>query len=207
MPALSLGDNVLLTINGEVYGQRIMSTFGYVVSAITGAPDDFTVFNELNVALSAAGELYAKYKLCCPNQYTPGAIWMQVIRPVRYLKRVFTNLSGDTFRDTNCYQANVCAVLLRRGSLGNRRNISTLHIPCGTDVDSLVEAVLTEGMETAVNNLGVKVKTTYTTTTGAVEFSPSILNGPLHTDVTPITVCQAQETVRVMRRRTKGIGI
>jgi len=207
MPNLTVGDNVLMTINGTLFGQRIMNTFGYVVSEMTGAQDQLTAFQQLRTLQCTNGDMIDAYYACCPIEYSIDTLVYQVIRPTRFQRIVLDNLAGGDSSIYHAYTANLASVLMRRGSLGNRKNVSTLHIPAPSESGWATNGILQSGAIGFVNGLGSFVRQTYTIALGGTKFSPSILNGPLSSDVTPIVDYAAQSTMRVMRRRTVGLGI
>jgi len=208
MPALSVGDVVQMTIRGTLFNQRIMSTFHYGISALTGAPDDSTVFSELNAAMSAAGKIQKKYLAVCPSEYVPTDVWYQVIKPVRFALRKKAWLAGTTTSTFSAGTANVAQVVYRRGAMGRRDNVSTLHIPSPTHESWIFQGLLTEDAKLALGPLCVEMLQNYSTTTGGALFYPVINNkGPLVTDITPIVDAFYDDESRVMRRRTVGRGI
>jgi hypothetical protein len=208
MSTVIAGDNVLVTFNGEVSGQRIMSTFGYVISSVTGSFDDSALAIAFQSAIAAAGKLEDAYLACCPSNYTRGLMWWQIIRPGRVIQRKLTMTSVGNNSGEIADTPNVAAVLLRRGDTANRKNISTLHVPSPTTSNWIDGGKWTVQALNALNPLCTEVGRVYSLTGGTTcTLSPSILNGPLSSNVTPITAVSVMETVRVMRRRTVGLGI
>jgi len=206
MPVLDVGDNVLVTKTARLFGQLIMSTFGYVVTEKTGAVDQDTAFSQLNIAMCAAGEVHDAYNRCCPDQMLVEDIWYQVIRPTRYRKYYKADLTTGVFSGFSANTANVASTITRVGELGRRSNISSLHVPAPTGEDWLESGNITVAGLAKLEALADACRATYTIALGSTKFSPSILNGPLAANVTPITYAFHQTTVRVMRRRTVGVG-
>jgi len=206
MPALSLGDNVLVTKNGRLHGQLIQSMFGYVVTEMTGVVSMDTAFTQLNLAICANGEVADAYNRCCPDNYIPGDIWYQVIRPTRFRKFVKADFTTGVTSGFAATAPNVACVITRVGELGRRDNISSLHLPAATDNGWIDGGTVTLAAQVKLATMSDACRTTYSVAIGSTKFSPSILNGPLAAQVTPITFAFFQFTSRVMRRRTLGVG-
>jgi len=208
MATVITGDNVLVTFNGTLCGQRVMNTFGYVVSAVTGSFDDSALAVAFQTAIAAAGKLEDAYLACMPSNYTRGLMWWQIIRPGRILRRQITMTGAGGNSGELAETANVGATILRRGDFANRKNISTLHLPAPTTSNWLDAGAFTIQAKTAYTALCTEVGRSYTLGGGTVcTLSPSILNGPLSTNVTPITAVSTGDEVRTNRRRTVGRGI
>lgn len=207
MAALAIGDNVLVTLLGDLHGQTTMSTFGYVVTGLTGDQDDGTAFGQFRDELCAANKLVDKYFMCVPTEWEPRVMWIQRIRPTRLMKRVFGYTNVGPVGGFESTTANLAAVVLRRGGLANKKNISTLHVPLATEDAAIVDGEITNEQAVFLAELGVQMKATYITDFSGATFSPSILNGPLASNVTPIIETFVKPEARVMRRRTKGYGI
>lgn len=206
MATVLAGDNVLMTINGALCGQTVMSTFCYVIESVTGSIDDTDLFGAFRTSICAAGELVDKYLACCPSNYVKGNLWFQIVRPQRIQKRVFGNSAPGGLSPYVADMPNVATTILRRGDIADRKNISTLHVPAPTTNDWIDTGSLTIEALTANQALATKVLKSYTTATFVANFYPSILNKGTSSDVTPIISASAETTSRVMRRRTVGVG-
>jgi len=208
MANIQAGDRVLVTFIGSLFEQRIMSTFCYGLSAITGVNSQSAAFDRLHAALTGAGNLVEKFRDCCAAEYSLNQVWYQVISPSRYAKYVrTTGLGLGTFALGTYRTANSAAVILRRGDFGNRHNVSVLHVPIGQTVDEQTQGVIGANIETNLVILANQMKQTVNTTTVVGSWDPVINNGPNAGDLTPITDTLVQPTVRTMRRRNVGQGI
>lgn len=207
MPTILAADQVLITINGTLHGQRVMTTFGYVVESITGSNQDDVVFAALKTKLALANGLLDKYHACMPVEYVKGELWFQIIRPVRAVKRVLTNTAAGLSSGESAETANLAGTILRRGDLGNRRNISVVHLPSPTGANWIDNGQFTVQALTAYQELADQIILDQTTVAPAATFAPSILpSNPANLPV-PISNANAQGTVRTQRRRTVGVGI
>lgn len=207
MPTLLTADRVLVTINGTLFGQRIMSTFGYVVESQTGSNQDDDAFTALRNKLCELGGLVDKYLACLPSQYVKGQIWIQDIQPTRIVKRVFTNIAAGATSGEVAETANIAGTILRRGDFANRRNVSVLHLPSPTTVNWIDQGNFTVQALTAYQALADKIILDQATTVPVVNYAPSILPKTAAGLPVPITSANAQDIVRTMHRRTVGLGI
>jgi len=208
MANIQAGDRVLVTINSILFNQRIMSMFCYGLSSITGTNSQATAFDRLHAALTASGNLLQKYRECLSPELEVNEVWYQVISPSRYAKYTRTTGLGVGLFDTGSYKtANSAAVILRRGDLGNRHNVSVLHVPIGQTTGEQTLGQIGSDLESPLAALADQLKQSVSTTTVVGTWEPVINNGPNAPDYTPITDTAVKSYVRTMRRRTVGRGI
>lgn len=207
MPALSIGDLALYTLRGSLYDQKIISTYGYLVDAITGTPDLFVALDALIEKLNDVGGIRATYLGCCPPEYHMEEEWAQKISPTRF--RAVKNVVDEfgLFTDGQARTANSAASITRRGDEAVRAAVSTLHVPIGQSGEEIAEGRVTQALLDALNVHAAQIKLDVTTVVGTVTWTPVIPN-PANPGLSiVITDAFAQDTVRVMRRRTVGLGI
>jgi len=202
---LAVGDRVMVTFRGTLAQQHILSTFWYGVSAITGVVNQTDAFTALRASLVAGGGLRPDYLACCPTNYTLDYIWIQNIRPTRWGKFTFGDNSPGTWA-ADAPTANTSGVITRRGDLAIRKAVSTLHVPISSTADVMADGLLTPAFKTPMTALAVEVIKSITTAGTVVTYFPVIDNGPGGADFQVITSAFVQETARVMRRRTVGLG-
>lgn len=208
MASLQIADRVLITVNILAFEQHLMSTFVYGVSSLTPPVTQAQAFAVLHTKVTGVGGLITTYRnVLCP-EFLVSSVWYQVISPSRYAKYEFTSGLGlGTFAAGAASSANQAAVILRRGDGASRKQISTLHVPIGQDSDCQANGGIGGGIETPLDTLASQLKDSITTATTVIQFDPVINNGPNATDFTPITITSVKPWVRVMRRRTVGLGI
>lgn len=205
MATQNLGDKILVTFFGELFNQRIMSTFWYGVSNLIGAPTVLAFSNALQTKISSVGGLEEAFLGCCPISYNLSQIWIQTVDPIRQVVTKYNRATGGAFA-FDATTANSSAVILRRGDGANRKNISTLHVPLPNLDPGAVTGSLSGAMIAAMDALAVQVRSGLALTgTGGV--FPIIRNGPGVADISPITAATTQTSIRTMRRRTLGLGI
>lgn len=211
MPLLiSAGDRVDIWVIGDFNAQRIMNTFSWGVELAPAAGVDWDNFvTTFNTHLVAAGSLIPAIRQATPVSYVITEIWYQycnIAGRFRLTKRAH-NLEGQW--PVAGSTANLAGVITRRGDLAQRNNQSNLHILAPSDTSAATGGVLTQAYKSALETIKAEIMEVriINPAAGAVSLVPVIANGPLATQVTPITTVDVQSTMRVMRRRTVGLGI
>lgn len=201
----NIGDKILVSYVGEMFGQRLLSTFWYQVNTLVGAPNTTTFANALHTFLNAAGGMREKFLACCPPQYNLVATWVQTIEPTRVVKSIYLEAQVGTYaQDANT--ANLAGVISRRGGLANRKNQSSLHVPMANLDPDMSGGTLSAGQLAALEDLSAVV-ILQAPLSGVGTAFPIIRNGTGIGDVSPILFAAPQDSVRVMRRRTLRVGI
>lgn len=205
MAAVNIGDKILITFSGSLFAQRILNTFWYQVSALTGTPNTTSFGTALNTAITGAATLKTAFLDCCPDNYNLDQTWIQFIDPVRVVKSVFNdNLPGTWGADTDT--ANVAGVITRRGNLAGRKRVGSLHVPISSDPTAITDGILVPGLLARMATLASELPIALGV--GSLgQVNPILRNGPLTTDVTLIDSAFTHNEVRTMRRRTLGRGI
>jgi len=205
MASVNLGDKILVTFKGELLGQRILSTFWYQVSALTGTPNTATFATALIAQIKTAGGLRDSFVDVAPQNYSLGEIWAQFIEPTRVVKVIDNTADGGNW-PVDADTANVAAVITRRGDLAGRKHVGSLHVPISTDPTAIIAGSLSAALKVKTDALATDIASVQTLA-GIGTANPILRNGPLTTDVTVINNAFSQTTVRTMRRRTVGRGI
>lgn len=204
-PNTAVGDRYLVSFVGVLAGQRIMSTYWYRVQELGAVVTVEECMDALNDRL-AAGDLVPTYLACVPTNYVLAEIWIQRIRPSRLLKGVYTYTQNGTNGTANT--ANVSGVITRRGLPGTRSAISSLHLPMADIAANSVAGILTENMQDFLNAHAAEVEMRIVTQAGPlIVWDPIIDNGDGAQSYTPIATAFAEDTTRVMRRRTVRYGV
>jgi hypothetical protein len=183
-----------------------MSTFVYRVSSVTGTPNQHDVFDALDTKLKTSNNLVDKYLACVTHDYVLLQIWYQTIAPGRFAKYPVTAVGKIGAFTGESQTANLAAVITRRGDLGNRHNVSTLHVPIGTDDNSMEDGELTVDLKAVMDALAIQMNSSITLSSPVTGLAPVINNGPNANDYSPITNTFTGDHIRVMRRRTLSLG-
>lgn len=205
MPLLNVGDTVMVSHVGSLCGQRTINTFYYRVAATAPAADMNAALLSFHAALGVSPELRFRFLGATPNNYTLTQAWYQVIHPLRYRKVVVGVNQGGQFLD-NAATANVQASITRASELAGRTHIGGVRIPCGTTTASTDNGIITGPLKAKLDDLAIAMALTVITTVAPVcTFAPLI---GLSADgfQREMAFAFAQDTTRVIRRRTVGLG-
>jgi len=205
MPALLVGDIVLVTAVGNLVGQRTLTTFPFQVTAVTGIPDQTNAFDDLHAELNATTGILGKMRACIPSQYTMTQAWYQVIAPTRYRRYVKAVNTQGGFTGA-ALTANVQASITRVGEEAGRRYVGGVRIPIGTDYSSLAAGLVAAGLKTKLTDLAEVMDQNIITPVVVATYRPLVGLAPNPADSVPCFDAFPQDTVRVLRRRTVGLG-
>lgn len=205
----AVGDIFLLTHKMSLLGQKLIGTHHFRINSLGGAfPDMDTFCSEVYTKVSAPNQLNAKLLLCIPTNCSLDSTWIQRIKPTRARRRTFgIGTFGSGFGTAE--SANVQGSITRQDDEANRRSTGALHVPIAPiPVTTMVSGSFTAGPLSALQNLAPLMVGTFVTASGFIcqwvlyhkTFPPGTLN------YTNITQAYQQTTVRVMRRRTVGVG-
>lgn len=206
MPVFTVGDVCLVTVNGELCGQRTMNTFPYYASNVTGTPTDAQVFAALDAQFAALNGFRPRLRDCLPQNWVGLPTWYQVIKPTRY-RKVYGAEFGNGAFEADALTANVQASITRYGAIANRRNIGGVRIPIPQDTTVCNDGYLSTAYKAALNLFLTQMIQVRTLTSPAVTLVPLVGLATGGISETPLDGAVVQDTVRVIRRRTVGLGI
>jgi len=208
---MTIGDLVTVTFRGTLYGQRVMTTFGWRVMNAVNAGDTRLAQSALADAISAdvGTSLMGTYLASTTPALTVNEIWTQRIRPIRMRKTVkLVSLQGTNGASPNT--PNVSGAICRKSDLGGRSALSNLRIPGITlEAGQVSAGVLSVGHRTLLDDLARESYEPFSVTNGVevITYQGVIINKitavPDHQLITAHTV---NHHVRVSRRRTVGLG-
>ena len=206
MPNIAVGDTLLITLNGVTNNQRTMNTFVYVCSATPSATSDVTALNALWAKMVAADGLIAKYKNALSVDWAGTEAWFQIIRPTRY-RKVVREIEGSGTFDSLMQTGNLQASITRYGPLATKRDQGGIRVPLGTSSASIENGRLVEEQKNALIVLANEMYLNQSTVSPAVTWVPQVGLPAGGAPTRPCTGTLVQDTVRVIRRRTVGVGI
>lgn len=203
---VNVGNLLQLRINTTVVGQRCLNVLHYIITTEGSSTDGDTVLDDLLSAASAAGQIVdAVTEFMAPN-CTIDYADLQVIFPDRFrsVRRTYNAPGGGL--DGTCTTANVAVVITKRVDQAFKNAGGSLHL-AGVGEEGyanglLIGDTLTQGaaVRDAIDN----------TLTGPV--TGTVITPVIARIVTPvattriITSALLQPEVRIMRRRTVGVG-
>lgn len=213
---MPVGGIVRIAINGNIFAQKMITNFWYRVRTASANPN---ILNELNDLVSffkvnAAGP-YTSYKNCIPQDWVGETIDGQYFAPGLSVARK-NDISADNGGRGATTSTNLASVVTKSTELGGRSQIGSFHLP-GVATDDQVAGELILGLKTALGTFGSKALNVLTEPFGGGVYEPVIVHipvDPLNPDkklprlstATLMTGTSVQETIRVMRRRTVGVG-
>lgn len=204
---LPLGAVIEGVIRGELTGQTILNVFHYRVdnqSTIDNIVDEVDQFLD-DWAAIGDGSFMENFMDCQVSNYTQREISAQAIYPVRYVKRSVTTATvGDR---GNAGSANLAAVITKRTNLSGRSKVGAVHIAGLTGAD-FNGGLIQPGFKADLLTFGANIVAPVTASAGGGIYNPCIYHRNIANPKTDlITGVVVQDTVRVMRRRTVGLGI
>lgn len=200
----SIGDKTLVSFRGTLFGQRIINTFWYQLSLVTGTPDETAFNNAFHSVLNAPAGCIEKFLDCMPSQYLLNEVWIQKIESFRVVANKYLHSNPGTFSQDTA-TANLAACITRRGAAASRHNVSSLHLVYPSLDTGALSGSISPAWGTAATAFLPFVAQSYVV--GSLgTMSPIINNGPGAIAVSPIVMAFLQTTLRVMRRRTLGLG-
>lgn len=204
--ALLAGSIVEATFSGTHSGQRILNVYHYRVSQISTLPynDEMDQFI-LQFGSLAAGGMRRTLLDCMPANYTLQQMVAQGVFPQRFRRDVTVVNNAGTRGDA--IAPNIAAVVTLHTERAGRSQIGGKHFITGSENDvvlGIIQAGLLANMQLHANACVLPL----TATAGGGVYTPVIFHR--NTPATPSTDLVGgfpQETSRVMRRRTVGLGI
>jgi hypothetical protein len=213
MPAA--GDIFLVSAFGRCLAQRIILTQTYRLSTYPVGVTDLECQQALmNWVAGAPGQndgLETVYRQCLPTNYTLEEWHVQKISPFRVRVNIQTRNQGGLVAG-EAQTANVAGVITLKTDLAGRSQVANKHIgPLAQDeaYQSYTSGNLSAGMLALFGDLRDQLQAEAAPGPSGWLFLPVIYHralAPLQ-NATPITTGVVQQTVRVMRRRTLGVGV
>lgn len=210
-----VGDLLLLTFRGTLYGQRVMNTFWYSLRTLnlTNTPTLETLSNQINVQMGLGSAWLAAYRDCLSENYQINQLWVQRVFPTRIMKEVYDVDDAGTHTDTGL-TANMQASIMRRTEVASPGNIGGVRIALPNDVTACSNGFVTGAYKAKLQAFANKMDDIITCAVGT-DIEPvlptrlppvppakqGVIDGSR--DIARITV---MDTVRTLSRRTVGRG-
>lgn len=208
--AIVTNDLIVTTFRGTLFGQRVMTTYGWVCTSSTSSNSTLSDQAALTDAIgtNTGTTLLTTYLACLSPSVNVDEVWAQKVWPVRQIRTIrVVNLGGTA--GINDGISNIAAVISRGTEFGGRSQISNLHIPGPPTGVDLVAGIWQDAYK---NALGAHAAESYDQITVAVPGGSFTLNGAIiHRTGTPgsynrISRHMVNPVARVMDRRTVGRG-
>lgn len=205
--AIPIGTIIEITQQGDLCGQTCMSVYHYVVNIASSTPSGVDELMNLMLQHWNAGPatISEAYLSVTPENYTLRRTYAQAVFPVRARKVVLGQAhQGTTIPATT---GNVQASVTLTSDLAGRRHIGGKRVPIapGLGLDGIIPPLF----KVVVDTYAAECAQPLPVAIGGGEYLPVIYHRPPapppHFDL--ITSSFAQDSVRVLRRRTVGLGI
>lgn len=207
LPAPVGGEVFLVTIRSQLFGQMVLATYKYQITGIGSEGDIGTLAANLFAKLNVVNGLIDTYRKCAPPAQLFLECWIQVIFPVRYRKFVFNLIGTGSYSDDTVI-TNLAATITRTGDQANKHNRGSLHLVYPSEDPGTAAGTISGPFKVVMDSHRVQMLLLQITT-GSTNLTPGLMKAKATaiTDFVPITSTISQTTVRVMRRRTVGVGI
>jgi hypothetical protein len=170
---------------GNCLGQRTLTTMHFRMTNPTDLPDGQAALNVLAAAIQGTGGLQAKLMAPMASNVEVLALRLQWIHPVRYIFEQYVTVE-------------------RRGVVADRHNRGTLHL-WGVPQDGFTGGLVSSTYTTAAGPF-VGAQHVDIATVAQGRYIPIIFNRNAPDNSPEIESALQQGTIRIMRRRTVGVG-
>lgn len=206
MAGLNVGDIVAVTMIGECLGQRVQQTQFYSVITPSINANTLDALQALGADIVADPVSWPNTMLVpAPSNYDWKKLRLQRVHPTRSAFQEVLGL-GAGLHVAAATTANVNAVITKRTLVGTRRGVGRMS---GTPLapDQYTAGLLTAGTLSEYNTVGTVLNDVLGGGADATEIEPVLWSRATPTTSLLVTSAAAQDTVRVMRRRTLRVGI
>jgi len=186
---------------GRLNEQRVMNTFHYMCTA--SYEDGLATLTLFANAFEAADGVHSRYVECLSEDVTDIQIRYQWITPLRYIYLSRNPAKGEGQIADGSLPPNTAMTVTKVGELANRHNIGGWHLPGvplsaqdGGRLSAPQIALLQAFAEEATSEIVIV----------AAPFLPVIFNRAEPSESAHAIGFRLQDTIRVERRRTVGLG-
>lgn len=186
---------------GTLFGQRTMTVLHWKNTG-TLLSDGLAAL-ALVTGWMKGGTVGTAYKAATSADWKCYRVQAQLISPTRY-RAVVDDWAGEGVGDV-CGTANTGTALLRYGQTADRHSTGTLHMP-GLPLNAMIDGKISATQKLSLSNLlayWIANNSMGTTTT----FTPVLFNRTNAAASVTVVGGTVQDTVRIDRRRTVGVGI
>jgi hypothetical protein len=209
MSTIITGDIIAVTAEFFNNGQQNLNTFHYRYDLLSGGSmTTAEAFTGLSARLNGVDNLFDSYAACLCNDITNIKWYMQVIYSIRFTKSAVLNDYDVGQNDEAPLPQNLAAVITMRGGIANRHNIGNKHIGSVPAAWVQFGAILETGLINYRNLASIAAAKVSNIAVGTKEFeaTPVIYRRAAPQLSAEIETWVAQDTIRVMRRRTLRVG-
>jgi hypothetical protein len=196
------GAIIAVTVETTLNGQTMLNVLHYVLGTV-GTADYIAALTALNTLLNGAGGLTDAMKACMSQDADFVSTMCQVVAPTRLVGVKAAVVKSGSVLATALPQ-NVSAVITKRTDQASRRGIGSFHL--GAIASTQVDAgYLTGPLIGNLTTLGNVIRSTLAV--GTQSYTPCLWSPITPAETRILVSTTVQQTSRVMRRRTVGVGI
>lgn len=206
---IAIGDIVQVVIGVKVEGQQCLNVLYYRADSNQG-PNTYvaTIDNLLNRIESDEVDGIIPHLIPCmaPNAIH-NFIQGQRVYPVRSIP-IRTNLANDGTHVDDCDATNVSAVISKKVEKAGRGRTGSFHV-AGVPNTGYALGSITEAYAALLEQVATRLDSPQAGITPGSFWNPGTFNPELGVgdNFVPIVDAEVKRTLRVMRRRTVGVGI
>lgn len=202
---ISPGAVCLVTFEGRLQSQQVMNVSAWLFNTGSTLPDGRVALNAIINRMQEANQPYALWIDCLSSQVTQGQITAQWVYPTRY-GYVKANASPSVGQVGGAAGApNVAVCITRRTGLSGRKQQSDIHmfgVPAALNDNGVVNVT----GKAKYDAYGDAMTRTVTMAVPAFSLAPVPFSKVAPANVSQYIEYQTQNYLRVMRRRTVGLG-
>lgn len=202
---ISPGAVMLLTFEGRILNQQLMNVSAWLFNTGSTLADGRAALSAVITEVQNVNQPYDLWRTCITSQMTQGQITAQWIYPVRYgyMKQPGSPSTGVVGGEPGGPNMSVC--ITRRTGLSGRKQQGDIHMFGVPEAFWVNGAVNTTG-RTAYDAYGDVMTKPLVIPTPSFTLLPVPYFKPAPNNVSRYIEYQTQLSLRVMRRRTVGVG-
>lgn len=203
----AVGQIFQITFNGQVANQVLMNTFHFRLDVVGAAQNVDQVADEINTKITAGTELFQKFLDCMPPEYLALSRWIQVMWPTRVRRKTYlSGLPGNYAGKAN--SPNFAVSIERHAETSGRSSVGRVQLLASdTPADITGGTITGAAYAAALDALALKMRSSISTAPSGHILNPVLWAKATQQTFRYVTGSFKQTTVRVMRRRTVGLGI
>lgn len=190
------------SIQGRSAGQLTLSVFHYVLDTPGGVADGAAEIDAFNLEWNTSLDFVGVYADCCSTEFAIENIVYQWIYPNRYRRVIKTPAETAGTVSQPSFPPNVSGAITKQADVATRHGIGTLHMP-GVPNGSNDDGYVTISQKARYGALGTFLSAPYRTST----LFPVLYRRLAPNASAVVTAATVRDTMRVVRRRTVGVGI
>jgi len=205
MAGLNTGDILQISFVGTLFSQRVLNVLHYRVTADSTSPSYVTAAGAVGFQMQSGVVTPGLAMLAAQGpEYNLDYIRVQKVNGtrLRYVDYA-VNLPGTVAG--NCTAPNIAATITKKTENGTRHGIGSLHLP-GIPSNGYANGVLDATYKLLVDAISARLINPFTVQLETTQCQPILWSKSIDPVYHPLTNTVVQNTIRVMRRRTVGVG-